>query len=569
MPSDLRVPGAALTGLFLAAAGATPAAGQEGPWALTNVRIETVTRGVIERGTVVIRDGVIAAAGANVAVPADARVLDLAGRTVSPGLIDLTSSLGLPSLPAGGGGGPGGGGGGGGFGGGGLGAEGVRPDRMAADQVTIPVSDARSAREAGFTAALVAPPRGLFRGRSALMPLRDSAMGPHAIRPVVGQHMGYQGVGGGAYPGSLLGVIATQRQMLYDAQHYARVSDRWRTNPRGLTRPERDPALEGLVPVVRGEEPLFVDASNENEIRRAARLATELGVRLTVVGATEAWRALDALRGHGVVVSVNYPQPTQVTGWRFRGSLQQTPGDSAAAVEAARRAVEGNAAALHAAGIRFALAPGGGRPGEYLANVRKAVAAGLPAQVALEAMTIRAAEAAGAGDLLGSIEVGKIANLVVTTEPLLAENTRIVGVFVDGTWYEGPRVTAAAARGAGGGGGAARAGGPQQPAGEGGPVSVAGTWTIVTNSPQGSLESTFTVAQDGQNFTGTMVSQMGSTQVTDGQIRGRRAVWTVTLSFGGQGFTLGYDAEVTGNRMNGTVAAGDFGSFTFTGERRP
>src|SRR5262245_35725123 len=78
---------------------------QGGTWALTNARIETVTRGVIERGTIVIRDGLIAAVGADVTAPADARVVDLSGRTVYPGLIDLTSSIGLAAAPAPGAGG--------------------------------------------------------------------------------------------------------------------------------------------------------------------------------------------------------------------------------------------------------------------------------------------------------------------------------------------------------------------------------------------------------------------------------------------------------------------------------
>ncbi|HET9513132.1 MAG TPA: hypothetical protein VFO95_04320, partial [Gemmatimonadales bacterium] len=85
-------------GLFLMPF-ASPAA-QQGPWALINGRIETVTQGVIERGTIVIRDGLVTAVGASVPVPADARILDLQGRTVSPGLIDLISSAGLPTAPA-------------------------------------------------------------------------------------------------------------------------------------------------------------------------------------------------------------------------------------------------------------------------------------------------------------------------------------------------------------------------------------------------------------------------------------------------------------------------------------
>jgi hypothetical protein len=98
--------GVALT-LPRAAQAQAPATG--GTWALTNVRIETVTKGTIEKGTIVIRDGIIQAVGANVTPPGDARVVDLAGRTVYPGFIDLTSSMGLPTPPQPQGG-PGGGG---------------------------------------------------------------------------------------------------------------------------------------------------------------------------------------------------------------------------------------------------------------------------------------------------------------------------------------------------------------------------------------------------------------------------------------------------------------------------
>lgn len=547
MIPDLHLSGRVLLGLALL--GAAPAGAQQ-PWALTNARIETVSRGVIERGTILIRDGLITAVGAGVAVPSDARVMDLNGRTVTPGLIDLTSTMGLPAQTTGTGGG-----GGGGFGGG-LGRAAMSPDLMVSGTVVIPPAEARAAREAGFTAVLVAPSRGLFRGRSALMPLRDSADGSTAIRSPVAQHVGYQGIGGGQYPTSLLGVIAAQRQMLYDARRHAQLTDRWTANPRGMPRPEHDPHLEALAAVTRGAEPLMIDARNENEIRRASRLGREHGVRLTVVGATEAWRAVDALTGHGVVVSLNFPRPADVTGWRYRGSLRGEPGDSAAAQEAARKLIEGNAAALHRAGIRFALASGGARPGEAIGNVRKAVAAGLPADVALQALTIRAAELAGAGDMLGSIEEGKIANLVVSTGPVLAAEARVTGVFVDGVWYEAART--------------ADSGRDRARAAPGATADVGGTWRITTNSPQGISEAVLTVTQEGASFSGTMTSDMlGSSPVTDGQVRGPQARWSIRLSFGGQDFVLGYSGQVNGTRMSGNVTAGDFGTFTFTGEKQP
>jgi len=251
---------------------------------------------------------------------------------------------------------------------------------------------------------------------------------------------------------------------------------------------------------------------------------------------------------------VNFPQPTAVTGWSYRLSQRRTPGDSAVAARQAQRIIEGNAAALHRAGVKFALASGGSR--EFLPNVRKAVAAGLPASVALEALTIRPAELAGAGEMLGSIEAGKIANLVVSSTDLLSDSARVSAVFVDGIRYS---VAPPPAPRAGG-----NAGGTGAPA-----AQVGGGWTMTLTSPQGPLDITMTLTQTGGSFTGTMTSSVGTQEISDGQINGRNVTWTATIQIGGQSVTLNYRGEVEGNRMTGSADLGSFGSATFTAERKP
>jgi imidazolonepropionase-like amidohydrolase len=524
---------------------------QSDTWALINARIQTVTHGVIEKGTIIIRKGLIEAVGPAVTVPPDARVLDLSGKTVTAGLVDLTSSLGLAAPPAGGGGGPGGGGGGAAAPAPGAPRPGLEPDRDVTRELKVAPGDVKPVRDLGVTSVLVAPSRGLFRGRSALIPLRDSVDAKDVIRAPVAEHIGYQGAQGD-YPATLLGVIAYQRQSLYNAQRQGVLLDRYKANPRGMERPENDAGLDALVPVVRGQLPAFIDANNENEIRRADRLAKEFKLNATIVGATEGWQALDALAGHGVVVSVNFPQPTSVTGWSYRLSQRRPLGDSAASAREGQKLIEGNAAALHKAGVKFALASGGTR--DFVINVRKAVAAGLPADVALQAVTIRAAEMAGAGEMLGSVETGKIANLVVSSGDILSDSAKVSAVFVDGIRYEVAPPPAARAGGGGPGGPAAQ---------------IGGSWAMTLTSPQGPLDLTVTITQSGASFGGTMVSQFGSQEIGDGQISGRTVTWTTTLSFGGQTATLNYRAEVDGNRMTGSADLGSFGSGTFTAERKP
>lgn len=554
--------------LVLSVTAAPGVAAQGGTWAITNARIETVTRGVIERGTVVIRNGLIEAAGSNVTVPPDARVIDAAGRTVMPGFIDLTSTLGLPAAPA-----PAGGG----FqsaaaqaqaqqAGQGQRFVGLEPHRAVADELRPQAADVRAARDAGITAVLVAPNRGAFRGLSALVPLRDSVGRDEVIRAPVGLHMGFQGTPGN-YPATLLGVIAYQRQALYDARRHGLLLERYRQNPRGMERPSNDPALNALVPFARGEAPVFFAADREDEMRRVISIAREFNLDARVVGATEGFRMvgeLAALR-RPVVVSVDFPRAPQVTGWEYRYSMQRPVNDSVIQDSLARRLIEGNAAALMRGGVRFALASGGLRPSEFLANVRRAIAAGLPRDTALAALTIRAAEIAGAPQQLGSIEEGKIANLVIVRgDPLTSDSARIEMVFVDGIRYETtPPATTSRGSAAGTERGAARA----PAAGEA--AQVSGTWTTVASTPGGEVTSSLTIAQSGNTCSGQLANEMFSAPISGCAISGRTVTITVTATVQGQSITMTMRGEVEGDRMRGTISAGEFGELRFTGERRP
>ena len=324
---------------------------------------------------------------------------------------------------------------------------GLEPDRVIAEELRLSPTDARGSRDYGIGAVLVAPSRGLFRGLSALLPLRDDTASRWIVKTPVALHVGYQTVPGD-YPSNLLGVIAYQRQAFYDAQRHALVMDRYKANPRGMPRTAHNAELEALVPVVKGEMPAFIAANAENEILRALALAKEFNIKVTIVGAVEGFRTVTALKSaRPPIVTVDFPTPAQTTGWQFQFSTRQNPADSAARTAAATKIIEGNAAALNSAGIKFALASGGLAPNVFLDNVRKAIAAGLPRQVALEALTIRAAEAAGVDAQLGSIEAGKIANLIVVQGEPLAATARLESVYVDGLQYD---VVPAAGRGRGG-----------------------------------------------------------------------------------------------------------------------
>jgi hypothetical protein len=431
-----------------------------------------------------------------------------------------------------------------------------------ATEVAPAVADIRASRDVGITTALVAPSRGAFRGLSALIPLRDDSSASFVVKAPVGMHMGFQGVAG-RYPGTLLGVIAYERQQLYDAQRHGLLMDRYKAGQRGVPRPSYDANLDALVPVVRGQMPAFFAANNENEIRRAVDIAKEFDLKLTIVGATEAFRALDAVKGaRPLVVSLDFPQAVEVTGWAYRGAQRRELNDSATRDASVRKIIEANAATLNRAGVKFALAPGALKPNDFMANIRKAIAAGLPRDVAVEALTIRAAEIAGVGDQLGSIEPGKIADLVVSDGPALAENARIRTVFVDGIDYDVVPATAARNGQRAGAGGAGRAGGGEM-------AQVAGTWTMTVSGPQGPVTSTMTLTQTGETIDGSIISELGNSAISDGRVSGRNASWSASFPIGGERTTVTFEAEVDGTHMTGRLRAGELGTMAFTAEKKP
>ena len=294
MVASLRLAGACVA----AAAFVVPLAAQKNipaTYAITGAKIVPVSGPAIDKGTIVIRNGVIAAVGAAVTAPADARIIDGTGLTVYPGLIDAYGSLGQGSTaaPAAGAAAAAGRGGRGAAGGTTTTTReaapnsnyvvGLRPEVNVVDELDVESSEFDAAHNAGVTTALTAVPNGIFRGQAALINLAGDSISMMVIRSGVAQSIGFSRGGGGGgggggrggYPGTLFGAFASLRQELLDAQHYRDVKAAYEKNPRGMRRPEFDASLEALQPVLAGQEPAIMQANTEREIIRALDLADE------------------------------------------------------------------------------------------------------------------------------------------------------------------------------------------------------------------------------------------------------------------------------------------------------
>jgi imidazolonepropionase-like amidohydrolase len=529
-------------------------------FAIKDAQIVIGTGKTIAKGTIVFRKGLITEVGESVRIPADARVIDGAGMTVYPGLIDGYTSLGLavPTTQT-----PAGGGGGGRQAAVAAAAASTQPSPearlgdpslAAADQVK-PGTSFDDPRSVGVTTALSSPRQGIFAGQSALINLAGEEPSKLVLRAPIALTVQFSTGGGfgGGYPGSLMGTVAYIRQSFYDAIHYRDEVDRYNRVKRGINRPEHDKRLAALQPALKGELPVLFVANTDSDIRRALQIADEFKLKPIIAGAMYGYRVADVLKARGVpvILSVDFPR-----------RAADLPDDEDETLRVLRQRAEApkGAGKLAQAGVKFAFSSGSLRPQDFIANVQKAVENGLSKEDALRALTLNAAEIFGAADQLGTIEVGKIANLVVASGDLLAKETKIKHVFIDGEQIELKKPDAAPARGGQGGG---RFSGPTSaPA-----VDPSGTWSLTIQSPQGEINAQLTLAKDGEQIGGTLSSHMGNVAVKSGRMNGNQIRLTATIDTGGQSVDATITGTIEGDSIRGSIVMGAMGSFEFTGTR--
>lgn len=233
-----------------------------------------------------------------------------------------------------------------------------------------------------------------------------------------------------------MGVIAQIRQQLLDARHHRDLSAAYARDPIGKPRPPLDPSLEALAPVIAGEQPVIWEANTDREIHRALDIAQEFSLKLIIAGGREAWKVSDRLKAMNVPVlaRIDFPRRTAPQGAQ-QGNPEDRAPESMALLRSRVEAPTGPAL-LAKAGVRFALVSGGDFD-DFVANLRRAVAAGLSPEQALRAVTTEPAALLGASDRLGTIAPGRIANLTVVRGDLLADG-RITELFIDGERIELP-----------------------------------------------------------------------------------------------------------------------------------
>lgn len=399
-----------LAALFLASAVALPAGAQT--IAITGGTVYPVSGPKIENGTVLIRDGRIAAVGANVSIPADAQRVDATGKWVTPGLVVTNSRLGLSE----------------------VGAVNNTVDVSARGREGIAAAfrvweglDPKSwhwsdALDQGVTGTVVTPGGGLVSGQAAYLDLTGGTVVDMLRRPSVAMVVSPSTDQGPSAPQSRGEVTMRLRELFEDVRAYGRnrsAYDQGNTREFGASRLD----LEAMQPVLRGTLPLMINADRASDIEAVLLLAKEYGFRPIITSGAEAWMVAKELAAAKVPV--------------ITAGFKNIPSSFAA-----RSTRPDNAALLRKAGVQVVLVNDTYGSTEHFAvgNVRfeagGAVANGMSWDDALRALTLAPAEVFGVGDRVGTLQAGRDANVVVWSGDPFEFSTNAERVFVKGVLKE-------------------------------------------------------------------------------------------------------------------------------------
>jgi len=414
--------------LAASAAGAAPAGAQlgsynpppgpQGTFAIRGGHVFPVSGADIPNGTVVISGGKITAVGANAAVPAGAKVIDATGMDVYPGMIETGSSVGLSEI-----------------------GQGVvatvdisevgsfNPNAQAFYGIDPHSAHIGVARVVGITTVVSRPTGGVISGQAALMNLAGDTPPKMAVVPKLALviDLPKSGFGGRGFaraaaqgtPADAARIRQMQldslKTLLHDAEAYGKAQAAY-AKDKSIPRPAHDVVLESMLPAIDGQMPVIFPADRANDIRAAVNFADEMHLKPIILGGQESPSVAAFLKQHNA--------PVIVTGVMHLPSREDDPYDVNFSIPAK----------LAAAGVTFAISTGdkGSEIRTLPYNAGMAAAHGLSKTDALKAVTLWPAQIFGVGDRMGSLDVGKMANVVVTTGDILEAKTDTKYLFIDG-----------------------------------------------------------------------------------------------------------------------------------------
>jgi len=514
-------------------------------YAITNATVITAPGQAGTKATVIFKDGVILGVGSGLQIPKEAKIISGDSLFVYPGFIDGAGSMGITRPKE---------------------AErpkdlvssnppdefaGITPWRSAVDQFAISGNQVDDWRKTGFTISQILPDGGMLPGKAAIMVLGDGNA-TNLIQVNSSLAANFRG-SRNMYPATLAGVMAKFRDV-YQNTTLALEHEKMYASTAGVKRPQTTPTQAAMAAAVQKQIPVLFTASSDLEIRRALALQKELGFKLVLTGLENYETVIDQIKASGtpVLIKLQVPDDKAVKSQKTEGVTDATKAQYQRVKESYEKALK-QASMLEKAGIPFAFSTADAKPGDAMKAIQTMIKNGLSEKAAFAALTTNPASILGISRVAGSIEKGKMANLIVSTDAVFHEDAQIKHVVVDGNIFTYEVKKKAAKE-------------EQKSTGAAG-TSVEGVWEYTSETPAGSSGGEIVLKRENGVLGGTISydDPAGSGKVTspikNATLNGKTLSFDFAVSAGGMSLNVTVTGEINGNTMEGSLSVPQMGSF--------
>ncbi len=518
-----------------------------GTVAITNVNIVPSPGKLINKGTVLIKDGVIANVGANISIPIGARIVKADSMYLYPGFILGMSHVGIkmpenkdrpevkdPGNPP-------------------NDLAGITPNRSIQEYLDPAHSSISEWRAAGFTLAQTAPSSGMLPGTAGIVLLKGNSIGELVLLPQTSLYATFEGARR-IYPSNILGVMAEHRELYRQAEQAKKFRQLYLSDPSGRERPKYNSTLEAYFPVLEKKMPIAFNAAEVLPAQRALLLQKELGFNLIVSGLKEGWDLAEEMKAADAKVLFSLDMPE----WKEEKkdtAKKEVKSQEMLMLDARKKEFTQKyyeqLAQYSKAGIPFGFSGVEAKPADVQKILQKAVEAGLSQDAALAALTTTPASMLGVSKLAGTVENGKMANLVISSKPFFEKDAKIKYVFIEGELFEHEEK-------------AGKKADPEKAA------AVAGTWDYKLQSPEGPVTGKIELKNKDGYLSGTISNSMNNetSAIRDVVLAEDKLSFNFDVSIQGQKMNFTAVLTLAEDSFSGTFSGGDE-EYKVTGTKNP
>lgn len=517
---------------------------------------------ILPNQDILIKDGFIKQTGPSIKAPFDAQIIKADSMYVYAGFIDAYSNTGIP-----------------------------RPENKERPKVAVPGSppndvagitpqlhaidffkqgdkSVEDMRSAGITISQIVPRGLMLPGYSSIILLGDGPQDKLLLRGESAQNLQLE-ASRGVFPSTTIGVISKFRDLYKNASLSGQHEEKFMLNPGGLQRPEYLREWRALYPVTTGKKSLYFVAPKTKDVHKALSLKDELGFPLVLTEVKQGWHYIDKIKSNNVSVLLSLELPEEEKKEEAKADKSEAKKDS---VEVKEKKPEppadpekklfeekqkksaqeyvAQAAAFEKAGVTFGFSFMSVKPGDIRKNVQRMVKAGLSENAALAALTTHPAKMLGISHLAGTVEAGKLGNLVITDKPWFDEKASLKMVFVEGKKYEFAQKPKK---------------GDAKPGEE---PKISGSWSYTVDIPGVTQKGKMKIQKKGGAFSVKVINDDAPDKENEGQdvsMSGNRMNFHIITDMG-QSVKVDFDLKFEDKSYNGSVSVGQFGSFPVKGD---